>query len=255
VRADFTDRLLQRGRHVPMHRGGIAPFHEKRLVAIADKQRFQFFVADTRENRRIRDLVAVEVQDREHSAVADRIQELVRVPRGRERTRFGFTITDHARHDGVGMIERHPVGMGQAVAEFAAFVNRAWRFRCDMAADVTGERELLEELPHPLKVFALVRIDLGVGAFEIGRSQHARRAMPGTRNEDDVQIMFDDQAVEMHPDEGQRGACTPVSEQPVLHMVHAQRLFQQRVVGQINHPNRQVVARSPVGVHQPELLR
>ena len=47
----------------------------------------QFVVADPGQHGRVGDLVAVEVQDRQDRAVADRVEELVRVPRRRERAR------------------------------------------------------------------------------------------------------------------------------------------------------------------------
>src|SRR5688572_16501510 len=44
-----------------------------------------------------------------------------------------------------------------------------------------------------------------------------------------------------------------MSEQPMLDVVCLQRFAQQRVVFQVDHPHRQVVARTPVGVDRGEL--
>jgi hypothetical protein len=65
-------------------------------------------VADAREDGRIGDLVAVEVEDRQHGAVADRIDELVGMPGGGERPGLRLAVADHARDDELGVVERAP---------------------------------------------------------------------------------------------------------------------------------------------------
>src|SRR5262245_46659593 len=144
---------------------------------------------DARENGWIGDLVTVEVEDRQHGPVANRVDELVRVPGGSERSGLGLAVPDHARDDEIRVVERRAIGMRQAVAELAAFMDRSRRLRRDVRPDRAGERELLEELLHSFFVFALVRIDLGVGAFEIGRTEHTRRAVTRTSDEDYVEIV------------------------------------------------------------------
>jgi len=44
-------------------------------------------------------------------------------------------------------------------------MNTAGRFRGSVAANATGERELLKEALHPGQILSLVRVDLGVGAL------------------------------------------------------------------------------------------
>src|SRR4051812_29641928 len=102
------------------------------------------------------------------------------MPRRRERSGFGFAVTDHARDDQVGIVERRTVCVRETVAELAAFVDRAWSLGRDVASDLSGKRELLEEFPHPFFVFALVGIDLRVRSFEIGGADHARSAVAWT---------------------------------------------------------------------------
>ena len=85
----------------------------------------------------------------QHGAVADRIQELVGVPGGRERTGLGFAVPDDAGDDQIRVVDRHAIGMRQAVAELPAFVDGARRLGRDVAADVAGEGELFEELRIP----------------------------------------------------------------------------------------------------------
>ena len=59
-----------------MHHKRVIAFDEIRFVAISDQQRLQFFVRNAREDGRIRDLVAVEVQHRQDSPIANRIQRI-----------------------------------------------------------------------------------------------------------------------------------------------------------------------------------
>ena len=72
-----------------------------------------------------------------------------------------------------------------------------------------GERELLEELGHPLFVFALVRVDLGVGPFEIDRRQDARCAVAGAGEKDGIEVVLVDQPIEVDVREAQAGARGP----------------------------------------------
>ena len=240
--------------HLLMHDSRVASFDEIRRVTVADEQRFELLVADARQDRWIGDLVAVEIQDRQHRTIADGIEELVRMPRGRERPGLGLAVTHDAGDDQIGIVERHAVGMRETVAKLAAFVDRAWRFWRDVAADVAREGELLEELLHPFRVLALVRIDFGVRPFEIRRPQHARRPVARSGHENHVEVVLDDHSVQVHPHERQRRARAPVAEEPVLHVLGLQRLFQQGVVLQVDHPHRQVVACPPEGVHQFQLV-
>ncbi len=253
VRTDLADGALQCRRHLLVHLGRVVAFDEIRRVAVADEQRFELLVADSRQHRGIRDLVAVQVQNRQHGAVADGVDELVRMPRGGERSRLGLAVPHDAGDDQIGVVERHAVGVREAVAELAALMDGPWRLRRHVAADVARKRELLEEPLQAVRVLALVRVDLRVRAFEISRSQDARRAMAGTSHEHDVEIVLHDQPVEMDPDERQRRARAPVAEQPRLHVLDLHRLSEQRVVLQVDHADRQVVAGTPIGVRQLQL--
>ena len=172
------------------------------------------------------------------------------MPRCGERPGLRLPIANHAGDDEFGVVERHAVGVGETVTQLAAFVDGAGGFRSDVAPDMAGEGELLEELLHPFRVLALVRIDLGVGPFEIRRPQHPRRAMARPGHENHVEVVFDDHPVDMYPNERQRRARAPVAEQPVLHIFSLQGLLEQRVVLEIDHAYRKVITGPPIGVHQ-----
>ena len=98
---DLVDDGVKRGRHELVHLFGVVAFDEIRRVAVAAEQLVQLLVADAREDVGIGDLVAVEVQDRQHRAVRRRVQELVRMPARRQRSGFRLAVADDAGDDQV----------------------------------------------------------------------------------------------------------------------------------------------------------
>ena len=195
---------------------GIVALDEVRLVAVAAQQLAQLVVRNAREHGRVRDLVAVQVQDRQDDAVALRVEELVRVPAGGERPGLRFAVADDAADEQVGVVERGAVGVHERVAELAALVDRARRLGRDVARDAAGERELPEEPAQPLLVAADVRVDLGVGALEVGVRDERRAAVARARDEDRVQVVRLDRAVQVRVEEVQAGRRPPVAEQARL---------------------------------------
>ena len=94
----------------------------------------------------------------------------------------------------------------------------------------------------------MLGIELAVGAFEPGVGDHPRTAVARPADVDHVQVVFFDQPVAMGVNEVQAGRGAPVPQQPGLDVLEAQRLGQQRVVVEINLPNREIIRRAPVGV-------
>ena len=136
---NLGDGLVQGGRHQLVHRFRVVTLHKVRRPAAAPQVLLQLLGLDPREHRRVGDLVAVQVQYRQHCPVGDRTQELVGVPRGRQRTRLGLAVTDDAGDDEIGIVERGPEGMAERVPEFATFVDRPRSRRCDVAGDPPGK--------------------------------------------------------------------------------------------------------------------
>ena len=62
--ANLKNALLENGSRLPMHFGWIVAFNKVWFVAISDQQRFQLLVGNAGKHGRIRDFVAVQVQDR-----------------------------------------------------------------------------------------------------------------------------------------------------------------------------------------------
>jgi hypothetical protein len=56
--------------------------------------------------------------------------------------------------------------MRYAVTEFASLMDGAGSFRSAVAPDAARERKLSEKPPHPIRVLALVRVDLGIASLQ-----------------------------------------------------------------------------------------
>ena len=249
---DLGDHRVERGGHELVHLHRVVALDEIRRVTVAAEERFQFVMRNARQHGGAGDLVAVQVQDGQHGAVVDRIEELVRVPTGGERAGLRFAIADDARDEQVGIVERRPEGVRQRIAQLAALVNRARRLRRDVARNAAGEGELLEQPLHPVLVLRDVGIDLAVGAFQVGVRHQPRPAVARPGDVDDVQVVLLDDAVQVDVDEVQPRRRAPVAEQARLDVRQRERLLQQRIVVEINLPDRQIVRGAPIGVHLAE---
>lgn len=69
----------------------------ERFVAVAGEEVAQLLVTHAAEDRRVGDLVAVEMKDWQHRAVRGWVQELVGMPCRRERTGFGLAVANDTR--------------------------------------------------------------------------------------------------------------------------------------------------------------
>ena len=143
-RVDLADGVFDRLRHQAVHGFGLVALDEQRSPAATAEELLQFLVLDAGKHCRVADLEAVEVQDRQDRAVRDRIEKLVGLPGGRQRTRFGLAVADDAGDDQPGIVERGAEGVAERIAEFAAFMDRAGRRRRHVARNAAGKGELLE---------------------------------------------------------------------------------------------------------------
>ena len=135
----YLDRLdpvkhdVERRGHQFVHDRGVASRHIVRLVAIALHERGELRLGNTREDRGAGDLVAVQMEDRQHRAVARGVDELVRVPARGERRRLRLAIADDATGDEIRIVECRAVRMRERVAELTALVDGAGCFGRDVA--------------------------------------------------------------------------------------------------------------------------
>ena len=248
--ANVGDGSIQGGSELLMDLGRVASFDEQRRVAHALEELAQLLLGNARQEAGIGDLVSVEVEDRQHGAVAGRIEELVAVPAGRQRPGLRLSIADHAGDHEVRVVEGRAIGMAERIAELASLMDAARRLGRHVAGNPAGEAELLEQPPHAVGVLADVRVDLAVGAFEIGVGDQRRPAVARPDHVDHVEIVALDDPVEVDIEHVQPGRGSPVPEQPRLDVLALQRLLQERVVEQVDLAHGQVVGGPPIGVHR-----
>ena len=250
---DRVERGVEHRREVPMDSLGVISGNELGLPSVARKEREELVLRNAREHSRVRNLPAVEVQDREHCTVRHRIQELVRMPTRCERAGLGLAVAHDARNDQVGVVERGAEGVRERVPELTALVDRSRRLRRDVARDPAGERELAKETAHAGLVLGDRGVALGVRPLEVGVCDEPRATVSGSGDVQDAQVACSNGAVEVRVDEVQTRRRAEVAQQPRLDMLGRERLTEQRVVEQVHLTDREVVGGAPVRVDQLEL--
>ena len=143
---DLGNAVLDGRRHRLVHAVGVGALHEVWSPAVATEQIFHFLVADPGEQRRVVDLIAVEMKNRQNSAIT-RGYRIWSMCQDGQRPRLRFPVPDHRRNNQVGIIKSSAAGVRKHIAQLAAFMDGARCLRSAVATDAAGERELLEELP------------------------------------------------------------------------------------------------------------
>ena len=155
----------------------------------------------------------VQVEDREHRAVARRVQVADAFPGSRKRARFGFTVADDGGDDQVRVVERRTERMREHVAELAPFMDRTRRRHADVARHAARRREAPEQAAESGGISRDFAIHLSVRALQVHVGQHCRAAVSGPCEKDGVHVMLFDQPIEMHVNEVQSWRRAPVPEE------------------------------------------
>ncbi len=200
---DAVQGVVHGAGHCVMHLRGVAAGHVQRVVPVSAQQRVELVLGDPGQHRRVGDLVSVQVQDRQDGAVVDRVEELVRVPGRRQRPRLGLAVPDDAGDQQAGVVEGGSVGVGQGVAELAAFMDGARRLGCHVARHAAGEGELPEQRAHADRVPRDARVGLGVRALQPGVGEDRGTAVARAPDAQGVQRAVLDHPVEVGVDEVQ----------------------------------------------------
>src|SRR5919199_3816608 len=115
---NFLNDGVQGSCHQLMHGFGIGAFHEVGLVAIADEQAFYFLMTNSRQDCRVSNLVAIEVQDRQYCTIPYGVEELIGVPSCSEGPSFSFPISYDTANYQVRVIKGSPVSMRNRITQF-----------------------------------------------------------------------------------------------------------------------------------------
>ena len=106
-----------------MHLVRVIAFHKVGCPATAPQELLQFLVFDAGQHGRVADLVAIEVQDRQHGSIGDRVEELVGMPCGRQGTGFRLAIANDTGNNQIRIVESGTKGMHWPTSELATFMN------------------------------------------------------------------------------------------------------------------------------------
>src|SRR3712207_2281663 len=124
------------------------PLDEVDRVAVSFQYGADLAVFGATKHGRVRDLVAVQVQDRQDRPVARGVEEAGTFPGALEGPRLRLAVADHSSDDEAGVVEGRAEGVGEDVAELAALVDRAGGGNAHVARHPAGRRELAEEPPY-----------------------------------------------------------------------------------------------------------
>ena len=254
-RAIRVVRVGERGVQVGEDQPRVVPGDHDRRPALAGQVAADLVVGGPAPHRRPADLVAVEVQHRQHRAVAAGVEERRHLPRPGQRPGLGLAVPDDAGHQQVGVVEGGAGGVHQGVAELAALVDRPRGGHPDVAGDAAGGGELPEQRPDAGRVGSDGGVQLAVGALEPGGGDQRRPTVARSGDVQDRLPGASDQSVELHVQRREAGGGAPVAQQPGLDVGVGERALEQDVLGQVDLADGQVVGRGPPPQVQLELAR
>ena len=246
---DFLDALVERFSHLFVHVHRIVAFHEIGLPAAAVEETFHFVVRDARKDGRVVDLIAVQVKDRQNGAVGCGVQEFIGVPGGSERACFRFAVADRDGGNKVGVVENGTERVGDGVAEFAAFVDGAGRFGGNVTGNSAGEGELFAQFFHAFIILSDVGINFAVSSFQVRIGDEEIPAVSRTGQQDHIEIIFFDHAVQVNVDKVLPGNGAPMSDDLPFDLIAGQRFPEQGVIQHIQLCRCEIVRRSPVSIN------
>ena len=111
--------------HELVHGHGVVALDEVRLPAAALEEALDLLVGDTGEDGGVANLVAVQVQDGQHGAIGDGVEELVGLPRGGQGAGLGFAVAHKPRWQSGRGCQHSAESVGNGVAQLAALVDGA----------------------------------------------------------------------------------------------------------------------------------
>jgi hypothetical protein len=94
-----------------VHLFGLITLNEKGLVAITLQQALEFLAAYPCEDCWACDLIPIEMENREHCPVPDRVEKLIAMPAGCERPRLSFAIPNNTTGHKIRIVEDRPISV------------------------------------------------------------------------------------------------------------------------------------------------
>ena len=122
-----------------MHQLRFTAFYKVGRPAAASYKLLQFLMLDASQNGWVADLIAIEVEDWQHSSISNGIEKFIGLPGSGQRAGFRFAITDDTGNNQTGIIEGGPKSMTKRISQLTTFMNRPRCCWCNMAGDPAGE--------------------------------------------------------------------------------------------------------------------
>ena len=241
--ADLAVGLAERGAEAGVK---LVPLDDQRMPAESLEQLGQLVIAHRVVDRGVGDLVAVDVEDRQHRTARHRIEELVRVPGASGRPGLRLAVADDAGDDQVRVVQRGAKRRCQRIPELAALVDRSGHHRREVAGKAAWPGEAANQSSEPFAIAAQLGLDVRQTAVDPQIRQVRRRPVAGPGDQQDAGGGVENQPIESGVDEVDARDGAPVSKQPMFDVIGLERLIQQVVVLQIDHRGGDVVRRSAV---------
>jgi hypothetical protein len=194
---NLLDTSFHGGCHGLVHGLEVVAGNDIGCPAVTSHEREKLLFLDSCQDGRVVDLVAVEVQDWQHTAILDGVEEFVAVPASGQRTGLALSVSNDCQSNGLGVIEDGTESVRERVSELAALVDASHHLGCHVAAMTTREGKLLEEALHAFLVLRGVWVGLAPDALEVEVGNEAGRSMAGTGDDKGIEVVLFDHAVEV----------------------------------------------------------
>ena len=142
VALDLFDVLyhgVERCGHRLVHQFGLEALNEIRRPAVTTQQLIEFLAADAGEDRWAGNLVAIEMEDRQHCTIGGSVEKFVGMPGCGQWPGFCLAVTNHAGGNQIWIVKYGTEGMTQRIAKLTPLVNGAGAFGRSMARYATGK--------------------------------------------------------------------------------------------------------------------
>ena len=190
-----------------------------RLITVAAKERHQFVITHSAKNSRCRNLITVEVKNRQYYAIFARVKQLIEMPSASRRPGLGFAVTNQTSYRQIRIIHRRTITSAERVTKFTALENHARRLGIRMTRKTVRPAKFAAQFANTIQVSLHRRIKISKRTFQKQISLQCWEAMPRPQYKHHVLIMLLGRVAEMRVSKVNTWPASPVSENPRFDIV------------------------------------